>query len=109
MSACIGSGMIVASLAAATIMPSYGWRGLTIVGGVLPLLIALPMPWVLIEMQAVSSAEPAPWLVMFEREIVLMTVIVTLALFATYLVTFCLSFWLPSLVTPVAGTSAGSG
>ena len=100
LSSAIGSGSLVASLASAAIMPSYGWRGLFVLGGLMPLLIAAAMPRLMGESTALprNPAARVPWHEMLGRDMALLTIMVTLALFAAYVVEFFMGFWLPSLV-----------
>jgi AAHS family 4-hydroxybenzoate transporter-like MFS transporter len=108
MSACIGIGVIVASLAAAAVMPRFGWRGLLWVGGVLPLLVAAPMIWRLPNTKRAVGAGGGralsfePLKPLLRPDMVLLTVIVIVGLVATYTVTFFFGFWLPTLVGSVS-------
>jgi AAHS family 4-hydroxybenzoate transporter-like MFS transporter len=102
-SACIGSGMIVSSLAAAAVMPAWGWRGLLVVGGVFPFPLALAMAPFLPESRALKAAireapKVTPWRELLEPRTAATTVAIILGLVATYTVTFFFGFWLPSLL-----------
>lgn len=104
MSAAIGTGQIVASLAAAAIMPDHGWRGLLFLGALLPVLIAPLMARFLIETPVLSTLKQkrAPWYALFAPGIAPITLLLIAALFATYVVTFFFGFWLPALLQTVA-------
>ena len=111
MSAAIASGMIFSGLAAALVMPAYGWRGLMAAGGIMPLLLIAPMYWGLIETRKAESEEEQTrsWRLLTQPPIAVLVVVITLALFATYLVTFFMSFWLPSMLTPLTADIQGVG
>lgn len=111
MSAAIASGMIFSGLAAALIMPAYGWRGLMAAGGIIPLLLVAPMYWGLIETRQAEGEEEQekPWRILTQRPIATLVVVMTLALFGTYLVAFFMSFWLPSMLTPLTADIQGVG
>jgi AAHS family 4-hydroxybenzoate transporter-like MFS transporter len=106
MSACIGGGVIVASLTAAAVMPVWGWRALLYAGGGFPLVVALCMAPLLAESTKLKAAirsgrQTVSWRGLLEPRIALTTVVVTGGLFATYIVTFFFGFWLPTLLNSV--------
>lgn len=103
MAAAIGTGQIVASLAAAVIMPDHGWRGLLFLGALLPVLLAPLMAYFLVETPMLSSLKEkrAPWYALFSPDVAPSTLLLIGALFATYVVTFFFGFWLPSLLQTV--------
>lgn len=103
MSAAIGTGQIVASLAAAAIMPAFGWRGLLYLGAILPVAIAPLMALFLIEspFAATLKEKRTPWHALAAPDILPTTLLAIGALLATYVVTFFFGFWLPALVQTV--------
>ncbi len=105
-SACIGAGVIVASLTAAAVMPVWGWRSLLYTGGCFPLVVALFMAPLLMESPQLEKVIEAgrqklPWRALLDPRIALTTVVVTGGLCATYIVTFFFGFWLPTLLNSV--------
>lgn len=104
MSAAIGAGVIVAGLAAAALMPRFGWQGLLFLGAAMPLLIAVAMPRLLLDSRPAATAPGAraPWRMLLSRDLLLLSLTVSAGLFATYVVTFFFGFWMPALIQQVA-------
>jgi AAHS family 4-hydroxybenzoate transporter-like MFS transporter len=58
---CVPLGGMVAGLFAAQVLPAYGWRGLFVVGGVLPLVLALLLLVALPESPRFLARRPQRW------------------------------------------------
>lgn len=101
LSAMIGAGNLIAGLCAAAIMPLGGWRGLLVLGGALPVLIACAMPFLLRETLARPVATDKPLSSvsgLFAPAFLPRLITAMLALVAIYMVTFFMGFWLPTLL-----------
>ncbi len=58
---CVPIGGLVGGLIAAAILPDYGWRPLFAIGGLLPLLVALAMMFLLPESPRFLARSPKRW------------------------------------------------
>lgn len=58
---CVPAGGMIAGLFAAQVLPVYGWRGLFVAGGVLPLLLAIVLLFALPESPRFLARRPRRW------------------------------------------------
>ena len=97
-------GGVVAGLVAARLIPDYGWQALFVVGGVLPLVIALILWAALPESTALQTERPAgnerPGVrALFARGVASRTLAVWLIFASVLMCVYLLSGWIPLLMS----------
>ena len=100
---CVPLGGMIAGLAAAQILPGYGWRMLFAAGGVAPLLLCVLLWFVLPESPGFRAGAPkgerASLAAVFAPELLRDTLILWLLFFCNLLAVYMAFSWLPTLLT----------
>ncbi len=104
-------GGVVAGVAAAALIPHFGWQSVFIVGGVLPLLIVLLLQWILPESPAflanlsdrtpnddVNRLRPRGLAILFQRGAAGRTLAIWLTFASILMCVYLLSGWIPLLL-----------
>lgn len=114
----ISLGAVVAGVTAAKILPLYGWRGLFVVGGILPVLIAIiialamPESSAAYESRASASVEtviqPGSVRAILQPAMRSMTVMIWLVFIGTTLNFYLLAGWIPLLMKGSGWSIAGA-
>lgn len=114
----ISLGAVAAGVTAARVLPSYGWRGLFVVGGILPLVIALLVALALPEgstareSRAVASPEASTRRgsvkAILQPPMRSMTIMIWLIFIGTTLNFYLLSGWIPVLMKGSGWSIAGA-
>ncbi len=114
----ISLGAVAAGVTAARVLPLYGWRGLFVVGGILPVLIAiviaLAMPESATSHETRTSASveaisrPGSVKAILEPAMRSMTVMIWLVFIGTTLTFYLLAGWIPLLLKGSGWSIAGA-
>jgi AAHS family 4-hydroxybenzoate transporter-like MFS transporter len=114
----ISLGAVAAGVTAARILPMYGWRGLFVVGGILPVLIAiviaLAMPETSAARESRSSASvealgrPGSVKAILKPAMRSMTVMIWVVFIGTTLTFYLLAGWIPLLLKGSGWSIAGA-
>jgi MFS family permease len=106
-------GLLLSGLASSWLVPTYGWRSVFLVGGVLPLLLLPLLVWLLPESLQISAGALGPrprWrdLVgrLFKDGYATRSLLLWIMFFCNFLATWLVIFWLPTILS-LAGSSDG--
>jgi MFS family permease len=101
-------GYVLAAIAAAVVLPRWGWRVLFLVGVLPALVTALIQRYVEEPAVWAQSRQPAPWTSLFRPPLARITVLTTLVATAVMFGYWGLFTWLPGFLSaPVAKGGAG--
>src|SRR6516225_2959254 len=100
------SGSAAAGLLGSHVVTAYGWKGLLVLGGILPIAIAAVLQRVAPEadlqdaiFSGVRQPKGSPMLQLFEKGLATGTLLIWLTFFMSLLVFYLLSSWLPLVIT----------
>jgi AAHS family 4-hydroxybenzoate transporter-like MFS transporter len=97
-------GGVIAGLAAAAMIPSYGWQSVFVLGGLMPLIIVVALQLLLPESPAFIIRRPptlpyrASWRPLFRRGRAGQTLAIWLIFIAVLMCVYLLSGWIPLLL-----------